>query len=90
MTLKTKWIDVLYNVATGSRNVRNFFTPIGAIFYGLLIFFFVVIALHADRLVGCAIVMGAQLGKLGKSASGTEVSLFLESAALALVLSAID
>ena len=38
----------------------------------------------------CAIVMGAQLGKLGKSASGTEVSLFLESAALALVLSAID
>jgi epoxyqueuosine reductase len=33
----------------------------------------------------CAIVMGAQLGKLGKSASGTEVSLFLESAALAVV-----
>ncbi len=54
MTLKTKWIDVLYNVATGSRNVRNFFTPIGAIFYGLLIFVFVVIALHVDRLVGLA------------------------------------
>jgi len=33
----------------------------------------------------CAIVMGAQLGKLGKSASGTEVSLFLEKAALAVV-----
>jgi epoxyqueuosine reductase len=32
-----------------------------------------------------AIVMGAQLGKLRKSASGTEVSLFLESAALAVV-----
>jgi protein-S-isoprenylcysteine O-methyltransferase Ste14 len=52
MTLKTKWIDILYNVATGSRNVRNFFTPIGAIFYGLLIFAFVVIALHVDRLIG--------------------------------------
>ena len=52
MTLKTKWIDVLYNVATGSRNVRNFFTPIGAIFYGLLIFVFIVIALHVDRLIG--------------------------------------
>ncbi len=52
MTLKTKWIDILYNVATGSRNVRNFFTPIGAIFYGLLIFVFVVIALHVDRLIG--------------------------------------
>jgi epoxyqueuosine reductase len=32
-----------------------------------------------------AIVMGAQLGKLGKSASGTEVSLFLEGKALAVV-----
>jgi epoxyqueuosine reductase len=32
-----------------------------------------------------AIVMGAQPGKLGKSASGTDVSLFLESAALAVV-----
>ena len=52
MTLKTKWIDILYNVATGSRNIRNFFTPIGAIFYGLLIFVFVVLALYVDRLVG--------------------------------------
>jgi len=52
MTLKTKWIDILHNVATGSRRVRNFFTPIGAIFFGLLIFFFVVIALHLDRLLG--------------------------------------
>ncbi len=52
MTLKTKWIDILYEVATGSRNVRNFFTPLGAIFYGLLIFVFVVIALQVDRLIG--------------------------------------
>jgi len=32
-----------------------------------------------------AVVMGAQLGSLGKSASGTEVSIFLESAALMVV-----
>lgn len=32
-----------------------------------------------------AIVMGVQLGKLGKSTSGTEVSLFLERGALAVV-----
>jgi len=32
-----------------------------------------------------AIVMGAQMGKLGKEASGTEVSLFLERAAIKLV-----
>ncbi|MFC1859056.1 methyltransferase family protein [Thermodesulfobacteriota bacterium] len=54
MALKTKWIDILYNVATGSRRVRNFFTPIGAIFFGLLIFIFVIIALHLDRLLGLA------------------------------------
>jgi protein-S-isoprenylcysteine O-methyltransferase Ste14 len=54
MSLKTKWIDILYNVATGSRKVRNFFTPIGAIFYGLLIFIFIAIALQVDRFVGFA------------------------------------
>ena len=52
MTLKTKWIDILYNAATGSRRVRNFFTPVGAIFYGLLIFVFVIMALYLDRLLG--------------------------------------
>lgn len=52
MTLKTKWIDMLYTVATGSRKIRNFFTPIGAFFYALLIFSFVVIALQMDRLLG--------------------------------------
>ena len=52
MTLKTKWIEILYNVATGSRKIRNFFTPIGACFYALLTFSFVVIALKVDRLLG--------------------------------------
>ena len=52
MTLKTRWIDILYTVATGSRPVRNFFTPIGAIFYGLLIFVFIIMALYLDRLLG--------------------------------------
>ena len=52
MSLKTVWIDTLYKVATGSRKVRNFYTPIGAIVYGLLILVFVVIALYVDRLIG--------------------------------------
>ena len=42
----------MYHVATGSRKIRNFFTPVGAIFYGLLIFSFVVVALQVDRLLG--------------------------------------
>lgn len=54
MRLKTIWIDTLYKVATGSRHVRNFFTPIGAIAYGLLILGFIVTALYADRLIGLA------------------------------------
>ena len=52
MTLKTKWIDLFYNVATGSRKIRNLFTPIGALFYGFLIFLFAVMALKVDRLIG--------------------------------------
>ncbi|NNL43768.1 MAG: isoprenylcysteine carboxylmethyltransferase family protein [Desulfobacterales bacterium] len=61
MSLKTKWIEVLYNVATGSRRVRNFFTPIGAIFYGLLIFIFVIMALHLDGLLGLSNIFPGQL-----------------------------
>ncbi len=52
MTLKTKWIEIIYNVATGSKKIRNFFTPVGAFFYAMLIFSFVVAALQVDRLLG--------------------------------------
>lgn len=52
MTVKTKWIEILYNVATGSRKIRNFFTPIGAFFYALLTFSFIIVALQMDRLLG--------------------------------------
>lgn len=52
MNLKKKWIEILFNVATGSRKIRNLFTPIGALIYALLIFTFVVIALKVDRLIG--------------------------------------
>ena len=49
MTLRTRWINFLYTIATGSKKFRNLFTPIGALFYGLLIFFFIIIALYLDR-----------------------------------------
>jgi protein-S-isoprenylcysteine O-methyltransferase Ste14 len=52
MTLKSKWIEILYRVATGSKKIRNVFTPIGAFFYAILIFSFVVVALQMDRLLG--------------------------------------
>jgi protein-S-isoprenylcysteine O-methyltransferase Ste14 len=52
MTIKSKWIEILYHAATGSKKIRNFFTPIGAFFYALLIFSFIVVALEVDRLLG--------------------------------------
>jgi protein-S-isoprenylcysteine O-methyltransferase Ste14 len=52
MTLKTKWIEIIYNLATSSRKIRNFFTPLGALFFFLMIFSFVIIALQVDKLLG--------------------------------------
>ena len=52
MTIRSKWVEILYLVATGSKKIRNFFTPIGAFFYGLLIFSFIIVALEVDRLLG--------------------------------------
>jgi protein-S-isoprenylcysteine O-methyltransferase Ste14 len=52
MTLKKKWIDFLYRVATGSRSVRSVFTPIGAIFFGLVVFLFILAARHVDQWMG--------------------------------------
>jgi protein-S-isoprenylcysteine O-methyltransferase Ste14 len=49
VSLKTKWIDFLYKVATGSKRFRSFLTPIGAAFYALLTALFVVVALHVDK-----------------------------------------
>ena len=51
MTLKARWIDFLYNVATGSRRIRNLFTPLGALLFGLFIFGFIFVSLKIDRLL---------------------------------------
>ena len=49
MGFKTRWIDFLYKVATGSRKFRNLLTPVGAIFFGLFTTLFVVAALLVDK-----------------------------------------
>ena len=49
MSFKTRWVDFLYKVATGSKKVRNLFTPIGATFYGLFTALFVIAALQVDK-----------------------------------------
>ena len=52
MTIRTKWIELIYNMATSSRKIRNFFTPLGALFFSLLVFLVVILALKVDRLLG--------------------------------------
>jgi len=57
MTLQTKLIDFVYRLATGSRKVRNAFTPIGAVIFCLLVCVFVFAGLEADRLLGIGRVL---------------------------------
>ena len=54
MDLKRQWVETFYRVSTGSRKIRCIFTPIGATFYGLLVFAFVIIAVKLDKLTGLA------------------------------------
>ena len=51
LILKTKWIDFLYRVATGSKKFRNLLTPIGATFYILFTALFVIAALQLDNVL---------------------------------------
>ena len=44
-------INIFYKVATGSKKVRNLLTPVGAIFFGLFITLFVLLALQLDQLL---------------------------------------
>ncbi|MDD9304005.1 MAG: isoprenylcysteine carboxylmethyltransferase family protein [Desulfobacter sp.] len=52
MALKNKWIHILYKIATGSKKIRNLLTPVGAVFFCLLIFVFIFSALHLDSVLG--------------------------------------
>lgn len=61
MTLKTKWINLIYNLATSSQKIRNFFTPLGALFFGLLVFLFVILAVKVDRLIGITDIFSRSL-----------------------------
>jgi protein-S-isoprenylcysteine O-methyltransferase Ste14 len=46
-----KWIDMLYNVATGSKQLRNILTPMGATFFFIVVGLFVVVSLQVDKLL---------------------------------------
>ena len=35
MSLKTIWIDFLFNIATGTKKARTLLTPVGIVIFGL-------------------------------------------------------
>ena len=57
MTLQTKLTDVVYRLATGSRKIRNVYTPIDAAFFGLIVCAFIFSGLKVDRLMGIGNVL---------------------------------
>ena len=61
MRRTTRWIDFLHRVATGSRRVRNLLTPVGAIFFGLVLLLFVVTARYVDRWIGMTVPFPGRL-----------------------------
>lgn len=50
MSLRTKWISLIYNVATGSRKVRTILTSVVGLSYFLFASLFVIAAFLIDRL----------------------------------------
>jgi len=47
--LRTKWVDFLYKMVTGSKKVRNLLTPLGAVFFASFITLSVLLALQLDQ-----------------------------------------
>jgi protein-S-isoprenylcysteine O-methyltransferase Ste14 len=52
MSLRERWVSLLYNVATGARKTRTLLTPIGLTIFAAFTAAFVVAALLVDRLLG--------------------------------------
>lgn len=51
----------MYKVATGRKRIRNLFTPIGAFFFSLLIFFFIFMALQLDNLLEISYLVSGRI-----------------------------
>jgi protein-S-isoprenylcysteine O-methyltransferase Ste14 len=49
MTIKARWIEFFYKLATGTKRARTLLTPVGAVVFGLFTTIFVVAALAFDK-----------------------------------------
>ncbi len=64
MTLQAKLIDVVYRLATGSRKVRNVFTPIGAAIFCLLVCAFIFAGVKIDHTLNIGRILPLSIGIL--------------------------
>ena len=51
MTIRERWINLLYRAATGTRSTRTLLTPIGVTVFGGFTALFVFAAVLTDRLL---------------------------------------
>jgi protein-S-isoprenylcysteine O-methyltransferase Ste14 len=57
MTIKTRWIEFLYKLATGTKRARTLLTPVGAVIFGIFSTIFVVAALAFDKWLALPILV---------------------------------
>ncbi len=49
MSIKTNWINFLYNTSRRTSKVRNLLTPIGVFIFGIFTCLFVLAAIYVDN-----------------------------------------
>jgi protein-S-isoprenylcysteine O-methyltransferase Ste14 len=52
MNIKTRWIEFLYKLSTGTKRGRTLLTPVGAVIFGFFTTLFVIVALTLDKWLG--------------------------------------
>jgi protein-S-isoprenylcysteine O-methyltransferase Ste14 len=61
MSLRERWIDILYKAATSSSRMRILLTPVGAVFFFLLLTFLIVVSFQVDAWLGFPKLLSASL-----------------------------
>jgi len=51
MSIRDRWVSLLYRAATGTKNTRTLLTPIGLVIFGLFTVLFVYLAVLVDRVL---------------------------------------
>ena len=57
MTIKTRWIEYLYKLATGTKSARTLLTPVGAVVFAFFTMIFVGASLAFDKWLALPIIV---------------------------------